>query len=409
MRTALSFIIVSLLSVFSAYSQNKPDVYKSIVKYLASDELAGREMGTEGEKLAGDFIATEFAKIGLEPKGEEGFFQEFSNKEKPHPHVTPEEMREVMPIMGRNVIGFLDNGAKTTIVVGAHYDHLGMGNHGSLHASKEKAIHNGADDNASGVAVMIQLAKTLSEKNITSNNFMFIAFSGEEKGLWGSKYYAENPTLDIEDLNFMINMDMVGRFEASKGLAIHGVGTSPIWVNTIEEIRPVALKVVLDSSGIGPSDHTSFYLQDMPVLHFFTGQHSDYHKPTDDFEKLNYKGMVLVHDVIYDIINSTLGKGEIEFLKTKSDKSNVPNFKVTLGVMPDYMYDGVGMRIDGVIEDRPAQKAGIERGDVVLQLGEYKVKNMQDYMVALSKIEKGDKVITTIKRDGKSIEKDVQF
>ena len=119
--------------------------------------------------------------------------------------------------------------------------------------------------------------------------------------------------------------------------------------------------------------------------------------------------MVLVHDVIYDIINSTLGKGEIEFLKTKSNKSNVPNFKVTLGVMPDYMYDGVGMRIDGVIEDRPAQKAGIERGDVVLQLGEYKVKNMQDYMVALSKIEKGDKVITTVKRDGKSIEKDVQF
>ena len=167
--------------------------------------------------------------------------------------------------------------------------------------------------------------------------------------------------------------------------------------------------MVQDSSGIGPSDHTSFYLQNIPVLHFFTGQHSDYHKPSDDFEKLNYKGMQLVHDVIYDLIVASYKVEKLDYLKTKSRKTTSPKFKVTLGVMPDYMFDGVGMRIDGVIEDRPAAKAGLERGDVVLQLGEHKVKNMQDYMVALSKIEKGSKVKATVKRGEDTVEKEVTF
>ena len=179
-------------------------------------------------------------------------------------------------------MGFIDNHADRAIVIGAHYDHLGYGDEGSLYRGDEKAIHNGADDNASGVAVMLNLVNKLKEAN-TGNNYLFMAFSGEEMGLLGSNYFVKNATISTDDINYMINMDMVGRLNADSTLAVYGVGTSPYFKQVLMASNS-AFKIIENASGVGPSDHTSFYLSDIPVLHFFTGQHEDYHKPSDDSE-----------------------------------------------------------------------------------------------------------------------------
>ena len=215
--------------------------------------------------------------MGLTPKGSDGYFQSFSFKPKkdPHSEVKFTETTSDNIVTGRNVIGFIDNKMENTVIIGAHYDHLGYGDEGSLHRG-EKAIHNGADDNASGVSVMLNLADKLKNTN-TNNNYLLMAFSGEEMGLLGSNYFVKNATIDTKKVNYMINMDMVGRLKDSM-LAVYGTGTSPIWSQTINSLNS-DFKLIEKESGVGPSDHTSFYLNDIPVLHFFTGQHENYHKP----------------------------------------------------------------------------------------------------------------------------------
>jgi len=388
----------------SATNQLKEDV-----AFLASDELRGRETGTEGAQKAADYIAYRMKKIGLKPLGSEGYFQLFSVTPKSNPHAT-EVDSNIKAIEGKNVIGFRDNGAVNTIVIGAHYDHLGMGGEGSLHAEGE-AIHNGADDNASGVGLMLQLATILSAENdnFSKSNYLFIAFSGEEKGLWGSNYFCKNPTLEIEKINYMLNFDMVGRFQSEKGLAINGVGTSPAWKGSIATSNKKEIKLILGESGVGPSDHTSFYLVDLPVLHFFTGQHEDYHKPTDDVEKVNFDGIQNIAYFILNLITETGKSDKLEFTKTKDESKASPRFTVTLGVMPDYMFQGDGMRIDGVTEGKPAFKAGFEKGDIVVQMGEMKVDGMQTYMEALSKYKKGDSTSVKVKRGEEIIETKLEF
>ena len=315
-------------------------------------------------------------------------------------------------ITGYNVLGFLDNGASTTVVIGAHYDHLGYGGEGSLYRGEEKAIHNGADDNASGVAVMLDLANRLmvdqSLNKNTSNNYLFMAFSGEEMGLLGSNYFSKNPTIDATSINYMINMDMVGRMKKDSTFAVYGVGTSPIFKQTLKAHNH-KFKLVENESGVGPSDHTSFYLIDIPVLHFFTGQHEDYHKPSDDSEKLNYDGMNLISSYILEVISDLDDNGELAFRTTKNESEETPRFKVGLGVVPDYLYDGEGMRIDGTREDTPAYAAGLQKGDVVLKLGDSTVTDMMSYMRALSVFEKGDEAAISVKRGEQILEKTVKF
>ncbi|HBH07351.1 MAG TPA: peptidase M28 [Flavobacteriales bacterium] len=382
---------------------------KEDVKYLASDKLEGRETGTKSEKKAAKYISKRMKKLGIIPAGLEGsYYQDFEFKPKPHPHADSAEMAAVEPISARNVIGYIDNNQSNLVVIGAHYDHLGYGAEGSLYKG-EPAIHNGADDNASGVALMLALAGYAQDNK--DANYLFIAFSGEEKGLWGSNYFMKNPTIDTSEISYMLNFDMVGRLNEEKKLAINGVGTSPVFINDLQNANSDStFKLILSESGVGPSDHTSFYLRGYPALHFFTGQHPDYHRPADDWEKLNYEGMDLLRVYLEKLMTELNSEPDIPFSKTKDEESRkAPKFSVTLGVVPDYLFDGEGMRIDGVSDGKPAQKAGIKAGDIVIRLGETEVTGMRSYMTALGAFNKGDQTEVEIIRDEEKIVLPLQF
>lgn len=314
---------------------------------------------------------------------------------------------------GHNVVAYLDNGAASTVVLGAHFDHLGYGEDGnSMLRTGEKLIHNGADDNASGTAALLELAKRLKGSKDKNSNYLFLAFSGEELGLFGSKYFTEHPTVDLATVNYMINMDMVGRLNDSTHiLTVGGYGTSPQWatvINTQDKKLPFGIKI--DSSGSGPSDHTSFYRKDIPVLFFFTGQHKDYHRPSDDADRINYNGELQVINYIESIIDKLNKQNQkLAFLKTRETQVSTSSFKVTMGIMPDYTYPGEGVRADGVTEGRPASKAGLKTGDVIIQLGPHKVNSVESYMQALNQFNKGDKTKVKFKRGNQTVEAEVQF
>lgn len=314
---------------------------------------------------------------------------------------------------GHNVVAMLDRGAPTTVVIGAHYDHLGFGETGgSLHANHEheKAIHNGADDNASGTAGLLALARRLANANQLQQNYLFIAFSGEEMGLLGSNFYTKNPTIDLKQVSYMFNMDMIGRIKQNEPiLGLNGVGTSPIWMQTADTTGLFGVKVKTTASGTGASDHTSFYLKDIPVIHFFSGTHADYHKPSDDIEKINVGGMVMIMKYMEDMILKLDGKGKLPFTKTKDEENTPRQLKVTLGIMPDYLYEKEGVKVDGVSPGKPGELAGLKAGDIIMKLGDYPTTDMQGYMKALGLYKKGDSVNCEVLRDGKRMSLKVAF
>lgn len=495
------------------------------VQFLASDSLEGRRTGTQGEVLAMKYIIKEYEKAGIEPKGTNGFIQEFeinegkkvtsntslmvnenllvsgtdyfplayskngsingnpaialkeknepwfidvkdeleSNKTNPHFDVDDYIKQQVnkvaekgatalfiynsssiienilfnkndksaitkIPVvfiskeamnkyykdhsatinikltvavennirLARNVVAYINNNASTTVVIGAHYDHLGFGeDKNALDALQE--VHNGADDNASGTAALIELAKMLKVSTAKNNNYILINFSGEELGLFGSKYWLENPSTTITP-NYMINMDMVGRYDTSHKLTIGGYGTSPIWGDVFATNTSNKLLIKFDSSGSGPSDHASFYRAGIPVLFFFTGSHADYHKTSDDWEKINYTAQKDIVQFIYSVIENTNTKGKLAFTKTTEPQMGKTRFSVSLGVLPDYGYTGTGVRIEGVSAGKLAEKIGLLGGDILLQLGEYKFVDVNSYMQTLGKFKKGDSTKLTIKR-----------
>jgi hypothetical protein len=384
------------------------------VQFLASDQLKGRLVGSKGEKKAARYIAAWFKKNGLLPKGTVGYLQPFSVKKNiKNPHGS-DEGSQATTITGNNVVGYIDNKAKYTVVIGAHYDHLGYNEYGSSTYrptdSTEKAmIHNGADDNASGTAALIELSGLLSQSTYKQHNYLFIAFSGEEEGLLGSNYFAKHPTIDTAAMAYMINMDMVGRLDSIKqSFAISGTGTSPKWENTLNKVN-TPLKVKYDQGGTGASDHTSFYYINIPALHFFTGTHYDYHKPSDDEEKINYKGMTQVITYIYALVGLLDGENKLPFTPTAQDTTEKISFKVTLGIMPDYLFDGKGVRIDGTTPGKPAAKANLMRGDIILKLGDTNTTDMQSYMKCLKTFKKGDTTTILILRNGEEKTLDITF
>jgi hypothetical protein len=370
------------------------------VTYLASDKLKGRGTGTPEELMAAKYIAKQFKKIGLTPKGDNNtYYHKFGFRRTSDPHGGIDD--KAPQVYSQNVAGYLDNGAAHTIVIGAHYDHLGMGHdHNSLDANPVGKIHNGADDNASGTSGVIELARYFAQNGVKeAHNFLFLCFSGEELGLIGSKKYTDYPTIDLSKVSFMINMDMIGRLNPEKRVVVGGVGTAPDFVPLFKSLSS-GLTVKLDSAGVGPSDHTSFYLKNIPVLFFFTGQHSDYHKPSDDTELVNFTGTKMVLELAAKAIQALDKQPKLTFQQTKANEEDTPRFKVTLGIMPDYTFEGEGVLADGVTEGKPAHKAGIEKGDVIIAMGDMPVKTMKDYMKALAAHKKGDTVKVKVKRGG---------
>lgn len=392
--TSFQILLIILFSM-SCAAQTVVQRIKQHIKVLSNDSIEGRGTGTAGEKLALTYIQNQFKLIGLEPKGDKKLFtQKFPFKS--GVHGTGNEGTAY------NVVGYIDNAAPNTIIIGGHYDHLGLGYQGSsLDANPQGQIHNGADDNASGTAGVIELARYFQTNKVKEkNNFIFICFSGEELGLYGSKYFTEHPTFDLTKASFMINLDMIGRLNPVSGLTVSGSGTSPVWETVLKKFNSNELPIRTDSSGMGPSDHTSFYLKDIPVLHFFTGSHSDYHKPSDDWGKINYDGEAKILNIIIKLIETIDQPNKLAFLTTKNKSmGGSREFKVTMGVMPSYSSDEAGLKVDGVSEGKPAQKAGVITGDLIIQMGDLIIKDIQTYMDALGKFEKGQTVPVKVMRN----------
>jgi len=300
------------LSTLTSFAQSpSPTIISKHITYLASDKMKGRGTGSKENDKAAKYVAKQFKKLNLQPKGTDGFYQEFIAKVRRV--VVPDSLRKT-----KNVIGFLDNGASHTVVIGAHFDHLGMGRQGSSKAENpEGQIHNGADDNASGVAGLLELARYFSEnKTKESCNFLFIAFGAEELGLLGSRHFVNNPTIPLNSINFMTNMDMIGRYDKNRGVGIGGYGTSPQWPEIFKDVK-TETKFFTDSAGSGGSDHGSFYSKQIPVLFFHTGGHDDYHKPTDDAEKVDAIAEAGILDIEIQLIENALKLPKLTFTEVK--------------------------------------------------------------------------------------------
>ncbi|MEX1189583.1 MAG: M20/M25/M40 family metallo-hydrolase [Bacteroidia bacterium] len=408
MKKVLIISFISFLSLqLASQTWFHTDSIMKHISYLASDELEGRGTGTEGEKKAGEYIIKNFKKWEISPVGKsKSYLQEFDFKAGMHGQGGRDGK-------ANNVINYLDNSAKYTVVIGAHYDHLGTGVDGhSLDPHSAGKIHNGADDNASGTAGVLELARYFAtNKEKEPFNFLFICFSGEELGLLGSDYFVNNPEIDLKKVTCMINMDMVGRLKKDAPvLEVGGVGTAPEWNDILNKFQSRAMKIQLDSSGVGPSDHTSFYNKDIPVLHFFTGTHADYHKPEDDVEKINAPGEEAVLMVISGVIAQLPTDRKLEFLKTRNISMNSStSFKVTLGIMPSYAGEVDGLKVEAVLDEKPASKAGMEDGDIIINMGDMKIHDIQDYMKALGTFEKGQTTKVKVLRNDKPVELNVTF
>lgn len=291
------------------------------------------------------------------------------------------------------------------VVIGAHFDHLGWGKQNSLYQG-EPMIHNGADDNASGTSGLLELAEKFSnEKNQLKRSILFFAFSGEELGLLGSNYLVNHFPVPIEKVITMINMDMIGRLKDSS-LIIYGTGTSSEWKNLLNEKNSFNFKLTFNDDGFGPSDHSSFYGKKIPVLFFFTGTHSDYHKPSDDFNKINAAGEETVLKYIYTITSEIANKElKPDYIAVeRKDTGRMTSTRVWVGTIPDFSGNVDGYKLGGVTEGSPAANGGLKAGDIIIKFGDKKISNIYDFTQVLGDFKPGDKVKVVYKRGNEELE-----
>jgi len=310
-----------------------------------------------------------------------------------------------------NIIGVLPgNDPKLkdeVIVIGAHYDHLGRGGSGSL-APNSTEIHHGADDNASGTAAIIEMAKNFAHSKKNARTLLFISFSGEEEGLYGSNWYVNNPTVPIAQTVAMINLDMVGRLNEGK-LTVGGMGTAAEWKGLVEKLSNDAsgksiFHLQLSDDGFGPSDHSSFYGKKIPVLFFFTGTHADYHKPSDTAEKINYDGEYEIVQLVERIVNALdASPTRPTYEVAKSAPVARTAFNVSLGTVPNYAETSDGLHLDAVRDNSPAAEAGIKGGDIVIKLAGKEVRNISDYMFALGEMKAGETYEIVVRRGSETL------
>jgi aminopeptidase YwaD len=292
------------------------------------------------------------------------------------------------------------------IIIGAHYDHLGRGGEGSGSlAPRSGEIHHGADDNASGTAGVLELARLFSaQKQRPKRTIVFIAFSGEEEGLLGSNYYVNHPLLPLANTVAMINMDMIGRMK-DRRLVIGGVGTAKEWRDIMSADTEKTFQLTLNEDGFGPSDHSSFYAKQIPVLFFWTGTHNDYHKPTDTFEKVNYDDEARILEMVARIVNRLdSAHKRLTYTTAKSDPApRTGGFRVYLGTIPNYADSNDGLLLDGVRDDSPAAKAGLKAGDKIVRIGDHDIRNVYDYTAALGEMKAGEEYAFEVKRGNEKL------
>jgi len=394
----------------AAVSSSSEQNLRRHIEYLSSDSLEGRRTGEPGATAAAGYIVNAFAKIKLKPgvrmpTGKLNYMQTFAGKA-----ASPDK-----PVSGYNVIGILEGHDKVlkneAIVIGAHYDHLGRGGEGSL-APNSTEVHHGADDNASGTSAIIELARQFAKAKTNKRTIIFIAFSGEEEGLFGSKYYTNNPVFPIENTVAMFNLDMVGRLNEGK-LSIGGIGTASEWNQLVKRKNEIMVDgpdgntignhftLQLTEDGFGPSDHASFYMKKVPVLFFFTGTHLDYHKPSDTAEKINYEGEARIINYVASLVKAVDDnpvKPTYTVAKSTSATGGRANFNITLGTIPGYTDSNDGMVIDGVRDDSPASRAALKANDKIIKLAGMPIQNVQDYMKAMGAMKAGEEYEVEIVR-----------
>ncbi len=305
-----------------------------------------------------------------------------------------------------NVLGRL-RGASSgrTLVIGAHYDHLGRGGAGSLAPDQQGEIHNGADDNASGTAVVLELGLCLAAGPRPAEDLVFALWSGEELGLLGSEHWARNPTVALGTVVANLNLDMVGRAESGK-LAVLGAGSAGAFALILAQAGArtgMALDVSLSGQGVGGSDHQTFLKREIPALHFFTGLHPDYHRPSDDYERFEASGAARVAALALELVAELQQDGlALAFVPPSQEAPSATpgGFRTRFGSIPDYAYEGTGLRLDGTSPGGPAEKAGLLRGDVIVGFGAIEIGGMGDYMYALNAHKPGDVVTVRFLREG---------
>ena len=399
MRKLIYFVLGIALAA-PAVAQTTPEAYTLLadVRYLASDELGGRSIGSSGADSAAEYIARRFAAAGLQPSSQ-GWFQRFTVS-RDAPAVAQLRLGEVR---GRNVIGVLpgrDPALRNEIViVGAHYDHLGMGGPGSgaLDPDVRNQVHNGADDNASGTAALIHIASRLA-LSPPARTIVFIAFSGEELGLLGSAYYVKNPLYPLSATLAMVNMDMVGRLK-NKRLVIYGVETAQEFPALLDSLNWYAgFDLKKQGDGYGPSDQASFFTAKRPVLHVFTDLHEDYHRTTDDWNKINTDGLARVADYTASIVRALGDRtSPLTFVEAAPPNPHAgtvvtPGYGAYLGTVPDMTDNPGGVRISGVRAGSPAEKAGLMAGDILVRIGDKQVPDLQAMTDILRSHKAGDVV-----------------
>ena len=313
---------------------------------------------------------------------------------------------------GRNVVGMLEGNDPVLkneyIVIGAHYDHLGIDQlrEASMYKGKEPMIHNGADDNASGTSGLLEIAEKFGYiKSQLKRSIIFAAFSGEELGLLGSAYFVNNLPVELSKIDAMINMDMIGRLNNENSLTIIGAGTSSNWKELLNDKNKYGFKLGFSDGGEGGSDHQSFTNKNVPVLFFFTGTHSDYHKPSDRPEKINTVGEEKVANYVFDVATAIdQNEKRPDFVKVEEPASRpTGRARVSVGTVPEFGYNGTGYKISGVTDGSPAAKAGMKAGDIIIKFGPKTVGNIYDFMYAIQDCKAGDKVDILVNRGGKEL------
>jgi len=388
----------------------------SHLSYLSSDLLAGRFPGTHQDTLSAQYIRDMLQEFGYQPLAHNGFQSFFINLTRVSQTTSGDAIDDptqrsavhgTHKVPTFNVVMSLFGKVDTlseTIVLGAHYDHLGMGGTGSgSRKPNENAVHHGADDNASGVAGIMEIARKLAlQRSELKRNIVVVAFGAEEQGILGAKEFVRNLIEGVGKPVMMLNLDMIGRMDSLQRLYIGGVGTFENGESFIRSIpNPHQFTLNLSKEGYGPSDHAVFYGSNIPVLYFHTGVHADYHKPSDSFDKIEIERMLTICDFVYEAVYHLATAPEAPRFQ-KAGPSEAPpraSFKVSFGIIPDFSStDSVGLRVDFVTEGRPAEKAGMQPHDIIKYINGKEVFNVYDYMERLGELNAGEEVTVIVRR-----------